>query len=145
MQKRLEKIKQGMRFVLETKTKHPSARALQGTSMSLDEDHELEEFFDGLPGLFHGSMALHAKGTKPELERSVGPVAEKPLATCATGLLPRRGQETTSDRVLRSYLVLLQYHRSPFPCDLGPMDPANERPMRTALHRDMGSSCDVYG
>jgi len=88
MQKRLDKIKQGMRLALETKAYHPTARALQGTLMTLDEDHELEEFLDGLPGLFHGSMALHAQEMKPDLEQSVGPVADKLLATCTTGLLP---------------------------------------------------------
>jgi len=87
MQKRLDKIKKGMRLALETKANHPTARALQETLMSLDEDHELEEFLDGLPGLFHGSMAL-PHGMKPDLEPSVGPVADKLLATCTTGLLP---------------------------------------------------------
>ena len=88
MQGRLDKIRQGMRLALETEATHPTARALQGTLMSLDEDHELEEFLDGLPGLFHGSTAPHAQGMRPDLEQSVGPVADKLLATCTTGLLP---------------------------------------------------------
>lgn len=92
IRERRQKIKQGMRLALEKKANNPTsqadARALQWTLMSLDEDHELEEFLDGLPGLFHGSMAPHAQGIKPELQRLVDPVADKLLATCTTGLLP---------------------------------------------------------
>jgi hypothetical protein len=92
IRERREKIKQGMRLALEKKAHDPTsqadARALQWTLMSLDEDHELEEFLDGLPGLFHGSVAHHARGIKPELERLVDPVADKLLGTCTTGLLP---------------------------------------------------------
>lgn len=92
IRERRSKIKQGMRLALEKKASNPTsqadARALQWTLMSLDEDHELEEFLDGLPGLFHGSMAHHAQGIKSELERLVDPVADKLLATCTTGLLP---------------------------------------------------------
>jgi len=88
-----------MRLALETKATHPTASALKETLMSLDEDHELEEFLEGLPGLFHESKqpheseqshklrALRVREMKRDLEQSVDPVADKLLATCTTGLL----------------------------------------------------------
>lgn len=92
IRERRARIAEGMRRALEkTATVLASqvdAHALQWTLMSLDEDHELEEFLDGLPGLFHGSMRHHTSGLKQELEHSVNPVANKLLATCTTGLLP---------------------------------------------------------
>ena len=86
------KIRQGMRQALEKKaenrTSQADARALRWTLTILDEDHELEDFLDGLPGLFHGSMKKVAQGIKTELERLVMPVADRLFATCSTGLLP---------------------------------------------------------
>jgi hypothetical protein len=88
---RRDKIRQGMRQALEKKAEHRTSqadvRALRWTLTILDEDHELEDFFDGLPGLFHGSMSQVAREIKPELERLVVPVADRLFATCSTGLL----------------------------------------------------------
>ena len=67
---------------------HADTNALRWTLTSLDEDHELEEFLDGLPGLFHGSSPDLSRELKVRLERSVKPVAEKLFATCTTGILP---------------------------------------------------------
>ncbi|KAI9511939.1 hypothetical protein F5148DRAFT_184342 [Russula earlei] len=86
------KIGQGMRYTLEQAaanlTSQADARALKWTLLSLDDDNELEDFLDGLPGLFQGSTGHHSQGLKGQLERLVNPVAEKLLATCTTGLLP---------------------------------------------------------
>ncbi|KAH9957142.1 hypothetical protein BC827DRAFT_722637 [Russula dissimulans] len=85
------KIAQGMRLALEKTAIRLSwqadARALRWTLMSLDDDNELEEFLDGLPGLFHASTGHHSQRLKGQLERLVNPVAEKLLATCTMGLL----------------------------------------------------------
>ena len=87
-------IGQGMRRALESKATRLHARAdadtnaLRWTLRSLDEDHELEEFLDGLPGLFHGSSRHHSLGLRGGLEQLVKPVADKLFATCTTGLLP---------------------------------------------------------
>ena len=62
--------------------------ALRWTLRSLDEDHELEEFLDGLPGLFHGSPSDLSRGLKVRLEQLVKPFADKLFATCTTGILP---------------------------------------------------------
>ena len=102
IRERRDRIKQGMRLALEKKANHPTADALRWTLMSLDEDHELEEFLDGLPGLFRGSMAPHAQGMKPELEHLVDPVADKLLATCTTGLLPEGVRRERLTACLRS-------------------------------------------
>ena len=67
---------------------HADTNALRWTLTSLDEDHELEEFLDGLPGLFRGSSPDLSRELKRRLERSVKPVAEKLFATCTTGILP---------------------------------------------------------
>jgi hypothetical protein len=67
---------------------HADTSALRWTLRSLDEDHELEEFLDGLPGLFHGSSPDFSRELKLRLERSVKPVAEKLFGTCTTGILP---------------------------------------------------------
>jgi hypothetical protein len=67
---------------------HADTSALRWTPTSLDEDHELEEFLDGLPGLFHGSSPDLSPELEVRLERSVKPVAEKLFATCTTGILP---------------------------------------------------------
>ena len=92
IRERRDKISKGMRLALEktanSLTSQVDAHALQWTLMSLDEDHELEEFLDGLPGLFHGSMAEHAQGLKSQLEELVVTVADKMFETCTTGLLP---------------------------------------------------------
>ena len=92
--KRRTKIAQGMRRALESKASPFNAQAdaatdaLQWMMRSLDEAHELEEFLDGVPGLFHGSERHHALGLKEGLEKLVKPVAEKLFVTCSTGLLP---------------------------------------------------------
>ena len=89
---RRDKIGQGMRQALEKKAENRAsqadARALRWTLTILDEDHELEDFLDGLPGLFQGSMNQVAQEIKPELARLVVPVADRLFATCSTGLLP---------------------------------------------------------
>jgi len=78
------KITQGMRRALETTATKLSwradVRALKWTLMSLEDDNELEEFLDGLPGLFHPSAGHHSQRLKERLERLVNPVAEKLLA-----------------------------------------------------------------
>ena len=94
IRERRTKIGQGMRRALESKATRLNARAdadtnaLRWTLRSLDEDHELEEFLDGIPGLFHGSSRHHSLGLKAGLEKLVKPVADKLFATCTTGLLP---------------------------------------------------------
>ena len=88
---RKTKIGLGMRRALESKAIGHTSRdtdALRWTLGSLDEDHELEEFLDGLPGLFHGSERHHSVGLRGGLEQLVKPVADKLLTTCMTGLLP---------------------------------------------------------
>jgi len=113
IRERRHKIKQGMRLALEKKANDPTAHALQWTLMSLDEDHELEEFLDGLPGLFHGSMAHHAQGMKSELEHLVDPVAAKLLETCITGLLPegvRRQRLTACLRAIWCFSSTIDRH-----------------------------------
>ncbi|KAF8492533.1 hypothetical protein F5888DRAFT_1637003 [Russula emetica] len=94
IRERRTKIGQGMRRALESKATRLNVRAdadtnaLRWTLGSLDEDHELEEFLDGLPGLFHGSSRHHSLGLRGGLEQLVKPVADKLFATCTTGLLP---------------------------------------------------------
>ena len=92
MLERREKIALGMRRALEkiaaSLTWEMDGRALQWTLMSLDEDHELEEFLDGLPGLFRSSAQPISPGLRETLEAPIEPVADKLLTTCSTGLLP---------------------------------------------------------
>ena len=92
MLERREKIALGMRRALEkiaaSLTWEMDGRALQWTLMSLDEDHELEEFLDGLPGLFRPSAQPTSPGLRDSLESPIEPVADKLLTTCSTGLLP---------------------------------------------------------
>src|SRR6266404_309649 len=92
MLERREKIAQGMRRALEKTvanlTWKMDAQALEWTLMSLDEDHELEEFLDGLLGLFRASMYPTSPELRTALEAPVEPLADKLLATCPTGLLP---------------------------------------------------------
>jgi len=94
IRERRTKIGQGMRRALESKATRLNVQAdadtnaLRWTLRSLDEDHELEEFLDGLPGLFHGSSRHHSLGLRGGLEQLVKPVADKLFATCTTGLLP---------------------------------------------------------
>lgn len=94
IRERRTKIGQGMRRALESKATRLNVRAdadtnaLRWTLRSLDEDHELEEFLDGIPGLFHGSSRHHSLGLRGGLEQLVKPVADKLFATCTTGLLP---------------------------------------------------------
>jgi hypothetical protein len=92
IRERQYKIRRGMSFALEkqadNRTSQVDAHALRWVLMSLDEDHELEDFLDGLPGLFQGMLRHQAQGMKPELERLVEPVADRLFATCATGLIP---------------------------------------------------------
>lgn len=89
---RREKISLGMRRALEkiaaNLTWEMDGRSLQWTLMSLDEDHELEEFLDGLPGLFRSSAQPTSPGLRNSLEAPIEPVADKLLTTCTTGLLP---------------------------------------------------------
>ncbi len=104
IRERRTKIGQGMRRALESRATGHNVRAdtdtnaLRWTLRSLDEDHELEEFLDGLPGLFHGSSRHHSLGLRGGLEQLVKPVADKLFATCTTGLLPEglRRQRLTS-------------------------------------------------
>ncbi|KAH9053812.1 hypothetical protein EDB87DRAFT_159792 [Lactarius vividus] len=101
MAERREKIALGMRRALEKTAAGLSwewdSLALRWTLMSLDEDHELEEFLDGLPGLFRTSSHPPAPELRTDLEAPVETVADKLLATCSTGLLsePARRQRLT--------------------------------------------------
>jgi hypothetical protein len=95
---RLTKIRQGMQRALELKANlkklsspdKADIDALQWTLKSLDEDHELEEFLDGITGLFgnHVSVGRYTVEFREDLEKSVKPVADKLFATCSTGLFP---------------------------------------------------------
>ena len=91
---RRARIGHGMRRALESKADkskvlhEADTNALRWTLRSLEEDHEFEEFLDGLPGLFHGSARHYSVGLREGLEHLVKPVADKLLASCATGLLP---------------------------------------------------------
>ena len=89
---RRDKIAQGMRRSLEKVavglTWEMDLQALEWTLMSLDEDHELEYFLDGLPGLFRASAQPTSPGLRNALEAPIEPVADKLLATCSSGLLP---------------------------------------------------------
>jgi len=75
MLERREKIAQGMRRALEKTaanlTWKMDAQALEWTLMSPDEDHELEEFLDGLPGLFRASMYPTSPEIRTALEAPV--------------------------------------------------------------------------
>ncbi len=92
MLERREKIALGMRRALEKTaaglTWENDAQALKWTLMSLDENHELEEFLDGLPGLFRTSSHPPSPELRTALEEPIESVADKLLATCSTGLLP---------------------------------------------------------
>ena len=93
MRHRRVKIERGMQRALDAAAIGPvrheiDTNALRWTLRSLEEDHELEEFLDGLPGLFHGSTRHHSVGLREGLEPSVEPVADQLLASCATGHLP---------------------------------------------------------
>jgi hypothetical protein len=87
---RRRNIWQGMRRTLELKAIEPTSLAdvhttlLRRTLKSLDEDHKLEEFLDGLPGLFHGSGFDYSTRLRGGLEELIEPVAEKLFATCTT-------------------------------------------------------------
>ncbi|KAI0298061.1 hypothetical protein B0F90DRAFT_1736076 [Multifurca ochricompacta] len=89
---RRDRIEQGMRRALEktasSLTWKADAHALEWTLVSLDEDHELEEFLDGIPGLFHPSTRRHFPELKNALESTLKPVTDRLLATCSSGLLP---------------------------------------------------------
>jgi hypothetical protein len=92
---------------------HADTSALRWTLTSLDEDHELEEFLDGLPGLFHGSSPDFSRELKVRLERSVKPVAEKLFATCTTGILPeglRRQRLTACLRAIWCFSGTVNIH-----------------------------------
>jgi len=103
IQERKTKIGRGMRRALEETasklTLRDEARAIHWTLRSLDEDQEVEDFLDGLPGLFHVSTRHHSVGLRKELEPFITTAADKLFATCAiTGLLPedsRRERLTT--------------------------------------------------
>ena len=148
IRERRSKIGQGMRRALESKATRLKAQADADTSAlgwtlrSLDEDHELEEFLDGLPGLFHGSSRHHSLGLRGGLEQLVRPVADKLFATCTTGLLPEGLSKTTSHGLSQSYLVLLWYRRSPFSGDLGSMGQVDQRCLGTIVNGDMGSGIE---
>jgi hypothetical protein len=99
--RRRAKIGHGMRKALESKATGPDANALRWTLKSLDEDHKLEEFLDGIPGLFENQeyARRHPARFREELEKSVKPVADKLFTTCTpAGLLPEmlRMQRLTS-------------------------------------------------
>jgi len=119
IRERRTKIGQGMRRALESKATGPHLRAeadtnaLGWTLRSLDEDHELEEFLDGLPGLFHGSSRHHSLGLRGGLEQLVKPVADKLFATCTTGLLPeglRRQRLTACLRAIWCFSGTVDLH-----------------------------------
>ena len=88
---RQAEIGKGMRRALESKaTRHVWAdadtNALRWTLGFLDEDRELEEFLDGVPGLVH--VYGFSRELKVRLGRLFEPVADQLLVTCTTGPLP---------------------------------------------------------
>jgi len=92
IRERKAKIGRGMRRALEETaskaTSKDEARAIHWMLRSLDEDQEVEDFLDGLPGLFHVSTHHHSVGLRNELEPFITTAADKLLATCTrTGLL----------------------------------------------------------
>ncbi|KAI0264887.1 hypothetical protein BC834DRAFT_237693 [Gloeopeniophorella convolvens] len=98
---RRQKLKDGMRRTFEEtafgRSWRMDARAIKWTLASLDEDTELEEFLDGLPGLFRASKPEDVRAFKDHLEPTIAPVTDRLLATCSINLLP--------DRVLRRRLT----------------------------------------
>jgi len=55
---------------------------------TLYDDHELEGFLDGLPGLFRAPARHYSLEFRTELEQLVKPVVDKLFVTCTTGLFP---------------------------------------------------------
>ena len=113
------KIGRGMRRALESKATRLDAlvdadtNAIRWTLRSLDEDHELEEFLDGLPSLFHESSRDHSLRLKGELEQLVKAVVDKLFVTCTTGFLPealRRRRLTACLGAIWCFPGTVDYH-----------------------------------
>ena len=117
---RWAKIRNGMNEALESKVFEPTSHkaeinALQSTLKSLKKDDELQVFLDGLPGLLHGSAQIYSAKLEDRLEDLFKSAADKLLATCMTGLLTEGLRRQSLTHGLSGiYLVLSQYHRSPF-------------------------------
>ncbi|KAI0264163.1 hypothetical protein BC834DRAFT_273896 [Gloeopeniophorella convolvens] len=102
---RRKKIKNGMRLAFEEKALKLNweidSRALKSTLESLDEDEELEEFLDGLPGLLRQARSQNPSERKKKdmeelkksLQQSINPVTERLLTTCSSGFLPEPYQK----------------------------------------------------
>ncbi|KAI0260445.1 hypothetical protein BC834DRAFT_900700 [Gloeopeniophorella convolvens] len=94
IQKRREKIRHGMRRAFEKTAMYLDnaidIRALIWTLTALDEDDELEDFLDGLPGLFQLASrdGEQLQKLRKKLKTPVTQVLERVLTTCTTGFLP---------------------------------------------------------
>jgi Family of unknown function (DUF6535) len=105
---RRRNIWQGMRRALESKAIGFTSPAdahitlLRWTLRSLDEDDKLEEFLEGLPGLFQGSGLQYSTSLRRGLEGSIKPVADKLFATCTTDDLPEKLQRQRLKTCLRA-------------------------------------------
>ena len=101
IRERRTKIRQGFYQALELKAIELTSQAdadisaLRWTLNALYEDHKLEEFLDGLPGLFRAPLRHYSLKFRTELEQLVKPVADKLFVTCTTGLL------SAEDRIRR--------------------------------------------
>jgi hypothetical protein len=86
MEVRLERLKQGMDLAFEVTGEDQSwemePKSLHRTLLSLDGDHKLEDFLDGLPDLFR-TTSLCTKQLRSSLEPHIVRVAHGLLSTCS--------------------------------------------------------------
>jgi len=94
IRKRRTKIREGLQRALESKALELTSQAdadintLRWMLNTLYDDHELEGFLDGLPGLFRAPARHYSLEFRTELEQLVKPVVDKLFVTCTTGLFP---------------------------------------------------------
>ena len=86
MEARLERLKQGMDLAFSVTGAEQSwemdHKSLQGTLLSLDGDHKLEDFLDGLQDLFR-TTSLCTKQLRISLEPHIVRVSRELLSTCS--------------------------------------------------------------
>lgn len=87
-----EKLKQGMIRAIEeigaTQPWEMDPKSLHRTLLSLDDDHKLEDFLDGLPDLFHTRTGHSSSDLCTTLEPHIVRVTRGLLITCLKDLLP---------------------------------------------------------